>query len=302
MTYLVSLISEHLLPNFLFIKEMEGKYDELLFVTTQEMEDKAISNRLEKALGLNNRSVGCIKVFNDNLNKTIGELKESQSSFSDGDEFIVNITGGTKLISIAVYEHFKALNTLFYYIPISKNTIYNVQTATEEPMKYQINVKEYLALYGLTFTCENTVKRQDNKGAVFETYICNHIKNEKRLKEGFIYRGVKLFRADSGKVNDNEIDVIWTAGNQIFVSECKVSLRSNPMTTAPEYLDQIMYKLAAISKDFGLRVNPYIFTQHNLYSTDFNEARKKAIEKRMKILGIKGLYGKNELKENKLNL
>ncbi|GHT36953.1 hypothetical protein FACS189435_0930 [Bacteroidia bacterium] len=77
MTHLVSLISEHVLPNFLFIKEMTGRYDELLFVTTKEMEDKAISNRLKKALGLNNCSVDCIRVFNDNLNKTIDELKES---------------------------------------------------------------------------------------------------------------------------------------------------------------------------------------------------------------------------------
>ncbi|GHT14370.1 hypothetical protein FACS189426_20590 [Bacteroidia bacterium] len=36
MTHLVSLNSEHLLPNFLFIKEMTGKYDDLLFIITQD--------------------------------------------------------------------------------------------------------------------------------------------------------------------------------------------------------------------------------------------------------------------------
>jgi hypothetical protein len=102
-------------------------------------------------------------------------------------------------------------------------------------------------------------------------------------------------------MNDNEIDVMWAMDNQIYVGECKVSL-SKPMTTAPEYLDQIMYKLAAISKDFGLGVNPYIFTKHRFTTDSFNETRMSAIQKRMKILGIKGLLGKDELKENKLKL
>jgi DNA polymerase elongation subunit (family B) len=34
----------------------------------------------------------------------------------------------------------------------------------------------------------------------------------------------------------------------------------------------------------------------------FNETRMSAIQKRMKILGIKGLLGRDELKENKLKL
>jgi hypothetical protein len=63
-----------------------------------------------------------------------------------------------------------------------------------------------------------------------------------------------------------------------------------------------MYKLAAISKDFGLRVNPYIFTKHRFTPKAFNEARMSAIHKRMKILGIKGLLGRNEFKESKLKL
>jgi hypothetical protein len=63
-----------------------------------------------------------------------------------------------------------------------------------------------------------------------------------------------------------------------------------------------MYKLAAISKDFGLQVNPYIFTKHHFTSKTFNEARMSAIYKRMKILGIKGLLGNKDLKESKLKI
>ena len=55
-----------------------------------------------------------------------------------------------------------------------------------------------------------------------------------------------------------------------------------------------MYKLSAISKDFGLRVNPYIFIKLGLPSKYFNDDRKKAVEKRMKILGIKGILSEKE--------
>jgi hypothetical protein len=34
MTHLVSLISEHLLPNYLLAKEMEGKYDRHVLIRT----------------------------------------------------------------------------------------------------------------------------------------------------------------------------------------------------------------------------------------------------------------------------
>jgi hypothetical protein len=63
-----------------------------------------------------------------------------------------------------------------------------------------------------------------------------------------------------------------------------------------------MYKLSAISKDFGLRVNPYIFIKYGLPRRDFNEIRMKAVEKRMKILGIKGIFSEKDLKQKELKI
>lgn len=38
MTILISILSDYLQPNFLLIKELKGKYDKLIFITTKEME------------------------------------------------------------------------------------------------------------------------------------------------------------------------------------------------------------------------------------------------------------------------
>ncbi|MBF1459929.1 MAG: hypothetical protein HXN63_01165, partial [Prevotella pallens] len=47
---LVSILSDHLVPNYLFIKEMRGQYNELLFIGTPYTESKAIATHLENAL------------------------------------------------------------------------------------------------------------------------------------------------------------------------------------------------------------------------------------------------------------
>ncbi|MDR0682459.1 MAG: DUF1887 family protein [Dysgonamonadaceae bacterium] len=300
MTHLVSLISDHLLPNYLFIKEMEGKYDDLLFVTTEKMHIADIGARLEKALGVEKGSIRRIIVSEEDLNKTVGKLESIP--FADDERFIVNLTCGTKIMSIGVYNFFSRFESSFYYIPIGKNKIENVGTSEDIPLNYRVNLHEYLTLYGLRYTNDITDKKLvESEGAKFEVDIYNRLKNELKLQNDFIFRGVKLFREDSEKMNDNEIDVMWAMDNQIYVGECKVSL-SRPMTTVPEYLDQIMYKLAAISKDFGLRVNPYIFTKHYFTRGAFNEKRMSAIQKRMKILGIKGLLGCKELNKSKLKI
>ena len=54
---LISILSDYLQPNFLLIKEFEGRYDRLAFITTKEMIDKGKGHSLEKALGLETDSV-----------------------------------------------------------------------------------------------------------------------------------------------------------------------------------------------------------------------------------------------------
>jgi hypothetical protein len=306
MTYLISLISEHLLPNFLLAKEFAGKYDRHIFITTERMGKLSMTARLCKALGVDKKDVKIVVVSEDDLPNCRDKLQSE--NFSANNKYIVNLTGGTKIMSIATFQHFFKLTDEFYYVPIGTNKIETVKTGEDFPLNYRVNVKEYLSLYGLDFTNETTVKQNvaGDKGAEFEVYICNRMKSELGIKNEHIYRGVKLFR-EGDRSTDNEIDVMWTADNQLFIAECKVSLIGNPkeidsynrpVFKPAEYLDEIMYKLAAISKDLGIRVNSYIFINRPLPK----KVNRKSAERRMKILGIKGLMDSNNLKNNKLNL
>jgi hypothetical protein len=308
-THLISLISENLLPNFLLAKEFEGKYDRHIFVTNQRMGKQSMTSRLCKSLGIDKKDVQIVVVSEDDLPDVLSKLKKEL--FSEDDKYIVNLTGGTKIMSIGIFTHFITYkeNADFYYIPIGVNKIETVLTGQDLPLNYRIDVEEYLALYGLNYehSTQKPVLKGD-AGSAFEAQIYSRIKNEKALRNGCIYRGVKLFGENSERNSDNEIDVMWTTENRLYVGECKVSLfkpqaidDDNRLIYNPaEYLDEIMYKLAAISKNLGITVNPYIFIKKPLSSNIFNGDRMAAIQKRMKILGIKGLIDGNALKQMKL--
>lgn len=193
---------------------------------------------------------------------------------------------------------------------------------------YRISLKEYFTLYGLQFDCDNTclkdkqttfrlfekqkernfilsdeinyshqAKKASDKryysGAWFEEYVYLRIKQELGLRDQYIAMSLKIYRNDF-KHNDNEIDVAFMFENTLYIIECKVSMTGFGKGTR-HTIENYLYKLAAISKDFGLVVRPYVFTLHKMEKLP--EASLENIQKRMRILGVcKIIDGKQFLK------
>ena len=315
---IVSILSDHLLPNFLFIKEMEGQYSDLLFVSTPQMEMQEKAMHLEVALGRKEGSVRRIVVANDNYKEILDALRAEQLSGSV--EYVVNITGGTKTMSLAVHEYFCKLNASFVYVPIGKNSYYDFSTDQTHSLDYRVSLNEYFTLYGLAYDYDNGLicgaqkpfnlfneQKMSNfylteelrsaqkaprpelrrylGGEWFEEYAYLRIKRDFKLRDEDIAKSVKICRLSSTS-NDNELDVVFVKDNALYVIECKVSMTGygkEPKSVVDEYL----YKLAAISKDFGLRVNSYIFTLHQMWR--FAKATQENMSKRMRILGIRDI-------------
>ncbi|WP_299368896.1 DUF1887 family CARF protein [uncultured Porphyromonas sp.] len=315
---IVSILSDHLLPNFLFIKEMEGQYSDLLFVSTPQMEMQEKAMHLEVALGRKEGSVRRIVVANDNYKEILDALRAEQ--FSGSVEYVVNITGGTKTMSLAVHEYFCQFNASFVYVPIGKNSYYDFSTDQTYSLDYRVSLNEYFTLYGLAYDYDNDLicdaqrpfnlfneQKMSNfylteelryaqkaprpelrrylGGEWFEEYVYLRIKRDFKLRDEDIAKSVKICRLSSTS-NDNELDVVFVKDNALYVIECKVSMTGygkEPKSVVDEYL----YKLAAISKDFGLRVNSYIFTLHQMWR--FAKATQENMNKRMRILGIRDI-------------
>lgn len=327
---LVSILSDHLVPNYLFIKEMRGQYNELLFIGTPYTESKAIATHLENAL--ENRKSNIKKVILEGDQYQEGVQSLENISLPNDVQYIVNLTGGTKIMSLIVYDFFRKLNSSFYYIPIGKNTYCNIEEENMHALQYRISLREYFTLYGLHYECDNTLLKdaettfqffekqkkrkfylsdeiknsqkaetaKDKKyyaGEWFEEYSYLRIKKELNLREQDIAMSLKIYREDSQN-NDNEIDVAFMYENALYIIECKVSMNGygkEKWQTIEDYL----YKLAAISKDFGLIVRPYIFTLHKMEKLP--DGSLKGLQKRMQILGIRNIIDGKQLSKQKID-
>lgn len=160
---IVILISEQTIPNLMFLKWLlsnnGGGILELFCVTTEYMEQKNKVQAIQKALGEMNglfSKMTPITVDENDLKEIIKKIEVQFSDLPIYDEIHVNITGGTKIMSIACYEVFKNKeNTVLYYQSVNKP----MQILNSKMSKYSIEVpitiKEYLDAYNVACKIDN---------------------------------------------------------------------------------------------------------------------------------------------------
>lgn len=144
-TILVSLISEQTIPNLQFIKEK--KVDSHLFVSTHKMEKKGSGKSLIEVSGLDENLVQIIVVDAFSYEEIYNALEEV---VDDENHYIINLTGGTKIMTLAVHDFFKDLSSEIYYLT-GKNEyikIFPGRKKTKFKLEHQVNLEDYLKAYG----------------------------------------------------------------------------------------------------------------------------------------------------------
>ena len=143
---LISLISDQTLPNFLFAKE-KGEFDRYILVSTNQMKVKGKDQALTQTLGIEHKAQ-TIWVTADSLEDI--QQKLTLLRYTDDEAFVVNLTGGTKMMAIGVYNFFIRRNSRMYYVPIGQNNVIQVHpevSQKEKPLAYRTNLQEYLQAY-----------------------------------------------------------------------------------------------------------------------------------------------------------
>ena len=323
-TLLISIISEQTVPNVLLINEFKGKYDDMVFITSFDMEKSGKSNWIEQATGIEIGSVPRI-VVNENSWSDISE-KLIEYVWPENSIYLVNQTGGTKIMTLAVFEFFAKNSNRIVYSPIGKNQydeIYPSHDKLPTPINFRLNLKDYLLAHGLYFQSSDEMyfpfehtkqffssfrnrkfnfyrtpeiidahqlpteqERVYYSGRWFEEFVYETLKSKMNLGEDQISMNVKLFRRLDELQHDNEFDVMFTKDNSLYVIECKASVGGK--NTIKDKMDHYLHKLGAITRDFGLRVNSYIFTLTNIHQVA--AGKFNGIDKRRKILGIRGIF------------
>ena len=146
-TLLVTLVGEQTVPNVLFIKEFGTDHDHL-FICTEKFKKYAFI--ICKAAGISNeRVLPNLIVDADNIFDANNKLLGHKEIFETYATVHVNITGGTKIMSLAVFNYFSYTRNI-WYVPLNKNQILNIFDEQRiKLVKTRLTVHDYLACCNL---------------------------------------------------------------------------------------------------------------------------------------------------------
>ena len=151
---LISLIGDQTAPNVILIQDNAFKdIDQYVFITTIQMEQKGRLLHLVKALHLKEEQYHKLVVKADDL-QDIQEKLEGFYLEHQGDHFFVNLTGGTKMMSVGVFAFFSQADVKagIYYIPVGQQVFWQIYPAAEakmKPLTATIDLSTYLTSYGV---------------------------------------------------------------------------------------------------------------------------------------------------------
>jgi hypothetical protein len=318
MAAIISLISEQTIPNLLFIKEFGEEGDEYLFISTATMKGLGKTDALVKAAGLN--ADRCRELIVPDENDIKGMEAFLIEQFGGQTGFLVNITCGTKPMFLVAFNFFSRPGNRVYYLPIGQNRVRALFPGnSESALKYRLNVREYLFACGISYEPLPPVEYREYKmlkqilkeyrqngfepgrvaglrdneykdfftGGWFEQFVFYRLREQFGLDEGFIELRVKInnFPEPHRAGSDNELDVVFMVDNELYVVEAKVSLGQARLNKTLLY--NILFKLSALNRNFGLRSHPRLITLADLSSESGNFRRD--LNRKMRVLGIEGI-------------
>lgn len=151
---LLSLIGEQNAPNVILIRDKAfAGMDRYVFITTVEMEQKRRLDHLLMALNLPTNRYQKIVVRADDL-LDVREKLETLYTDNPHDQYYINLTGGTKMMSIGVFAFFSQaqIKAKIFYIPVGQQVFWQIHPSTEYKMrllKASIDLSTYLTCYGV---------------------------------------------------------------------------------------------------------------------------------------------------------
>ncbi len=314
---LISILSDQTIPNIRFIKEKQAEIDRFVFIGTKQMQQK--NKMCSHIIALNLRKSKTEQILVNPFNITSIEEILLDSNFDEQDIYLVNITGGTKPMSIACLSFFSALpNVSIYYVPIGEGFYRQIFPKVKNPQlnfSKEITLKEYFASYQLRLIgmehqptkpiseAENQMKKYiDSKGDIDKL---PDIKNAHQLQraedrsyysggwfEEYIYWAIKqafnLSKTQIGfKVelqnnsSKNEYDVIFLYKDYIHIVECKAYFGSNNIY---QKIEKDLYKLSALDDNFGLKAQAIYITTYNI--RDYSKQINKSLQNRASSLKV----------------
>ena len=187
--YLVCNVSDQTIPTILFIKEMISNHTiKTIYFTVTEYSKK--KNLLKNILAAYPEIEPISETVELPSSDSIKDISKTLDVVFDSKEFseahfLVDITCGTKIMSISLYEYFKEFSSEIFYINHQKENyrkIYPGNMREEISVKHRIQLDEYISAYGSTLTKSSEDTHEiDVLFSFFELY--KYEKNRKTLSQ-----------------------------------------------------------------------------------------------------------------------
>lgn len=152
-TLLVSLVSDQTIPNVQLIKEFNENVTNYLFITTIGMEKKGTRSWIEKACSIAGEFIEVNEYSFVDINEKLQTF-----DFDGFEKVIVNLTGGTKVMTMVAEDFFKNIGADIYYVTGKNNEYIRVfpkRSKSVFTFEKKLTVSDYLTAYGFTFSEPN---------------------------------------------------------------------------------------------------------------------------------------------------
>jgi hypothetical protein len=272
--------------------------DRYIFIYTNEM-----LLQLKNIIAAAGIEAQTVKILVDAVSLADIKTKLVQYGFNEQDEYIVNVTGGTKIMSLGVYQYFSQFPKAgIYYLPEKDNTVYQEiypNIGTEKKLNYRTDVIEYLTGYGIEILNpkEITPNSKESTRKYFELYKTNrHKKHSKAIHQAFQYLNTKQGGSITPEIQELITAIDFTPNNSNYLMNREVEyLTANWLEDFAYYT--IKHNLAIADKFIkrGVKINLQKTTTTNeldiifIYNNTCHLVECK--------LGLKGSKGDAEIKD-----
>lgn len=254
---IVSIISKQSIPNMVLMKNhMDADY--FINIVTDGMSDsneyliKALNPSQNQNITDKFKKIKIQNSLENNIDKIIENIGSLKEIYNDANEIYVNITGGTKILSIALYEYFYSNykdKCKFLYLNIdSISTSYNVlNTQNKVDMEKNITLEEYLTSYGIEIiNKDDTMPKYPANSA---NLLVNHAISKKGIfGENKIQDIKKALAKFALFLNEKYEKQAYNSGDIKLNIQEELSLYSNQDKTVQKYKNSIVEYIQDLHK------------------------------------------------------
>ena len=256
MKRMLCFVSDQLLPNFIPINEPATRPDGLHAVfTPSEPRMQQRWTNLKAVLARNFPSVQLndFPIADAYDARAVQRQCEDLLSKHDRDEWSLNATGGTKLMSSPADEVFRRRLRNVYYVETPRHRILKIAadwSLTEIPFSSSIDLQTYFELHGRTATVGNSRSTQEA-----------HVIRQLERLDWRVWPSVCLLRPGSLE-EMAEFDAIGIHAYQLFAFECKrLTVKKDDVRSGRVHRSVLsrvsddilfdLYKLSQVRNSFG---------------------------------------------------